>query len=204
MAAGIRLQFRKDLIEAVILIGGDAAVHRALLPENLREFSRIDSLDARQAVFLHKLQKRHIRAEIARLACRLVHNQRVHPRPVRLTVVKTDAVIADQRIGHTYRLSRVRRIRKNLRIAGHCRVEHDLADDIPVRTDPPSRKNCSVFEYQKCFHRFPLFIRLCPCENCCRPTPHRTLLRHAAAQHRHSSRCSRVPSVSGSTGRAAD
>ncbi len=71
--------------------------------------------------------ERHPRAPARRERAGFLHDEAGQPRPPRLDVLRVDAVVADQGVGHADHLSPVRRIGEDLLVAGHGRVEHDLA-----------------------------------------------------------------------------
>ena len=67
-------------------------------------------------------------------------------RPPRFDVLGVDADVADVRVGERDDLARVRRIGQDLLVAGHRRVEDDLADREPGRADRHAAEHRAVGE----------------------------------------------------------
>ena len=72
-------------------------------------------------------------APVARHRRLVADDEAGHLRRARLDVVRRHAVVADLRAGHRDDLPGVRRIGQHFLIAGHARVEHDLAARFAVR-----------------------------------------------------------------------
>ena len=128
-SAGIRLEFRQDLVHLIVFIGCDHTVHRALLPQEFGQRAGINSFNPGHVVFFKERMQRHVRTEIAGNRAGFPDNERVRPGALRFHVFRTYAVIADERIRHADSLPRVAGIRQNFRIAGHRGIENNLAHD---------------------------------------------------------------------------
>ncbi len=57
-----------------------------------------------------------------------------------------DSIVADQRIRHRDNLAAIRRICQHLLIAGHRRIETNLADGRPDRAKRFTVKDAPIFE----------------------------------------------------------
>ena len=77
--------------------------------------------------------QRALRAPVARHRRLLAHDEAGHLRRARLDVLGRHAVVADLRARHRDDLSGVGRIGQHFLIAGHARVEHDLAARLAFR-----------------------------------------------------------------------
>lgn len=65
----------------------------------------------------------------------LAHDEAGDPALARLVVVKVNAVVADERVGHGNDLTEVGRVGQNLLIACHAGVEYDLTDALSFVAD---------------------------------------------------------------------
>ena len=73
-------------------------------------------------------------------------------RPPRFHVLLVHSVIADQRIGHRHNLPFVRRIGEYFLVAGHGRVETNLAARRRARPKTFAVTDRAVFQSQNRFH----------------------------------------------------
>ena len=73
----------------------------------------------------------------------------------RFDVLGVDADVADVRIREGDDLARVRRVGQDLLVAGHRRVEDDLADRVPRRADRAPAEDAAVGERQQRGRRRP-------------------------------------------------
>ena len=65
----------------------------------------------------------------------LAHDKARDPALAGLVILKIDAVVADQRVGHGDDLAVVGGVGQHLLIAGHAGVENDLADALSLVAD---------------------------------------------------------------------
>ena len=70
------------------------------------------------------------------------------PRAGGFPVLGVDAVVADLRVGHRHDLTVIARVGQDLLVAGHARVEDDLAVDFAPGAEGPAREHRAVFERQ--------------------------------------------------------
>src|SRR5438046_9964626 len=68
---------------------------------------------------------------------------------MRLDVVLVDPVVADHRIGHGHDLSAIRRIGEDLLVAGHGRVEDDLAGRLADGAERAAAEDPPVTEHEE-------------------------------------------------------
>ena len=107
--------------------GDDAAVLRAALAQDARQLARVDVGDA-DDVRLAQISRQILRAApVRREARQIADDEPGGENAPRLRVVGIDADVADVRIRQRDDLTRIRGIGEDLLVAGHRRVEHDLA-----------------------------------------------------------------------------
>ena len=92
------------------------------------------------------LAQRPIRAPVAGHRRLVADDEARHLRRPRLDVVRRHAVVADLGTRHRHDLTRVRRVGQHFLIAGHARVEHDLAARFAFRAGSGAAKPRAVFE----------------------------------------------------------
>ena len=110
---------------------------------------------------LHNLFQGFFSPEIGRLFIVFPDDQSADSRHFRFIVVSTDAIVANQRIGHNNGLPGVGRIRKDLLITNHGSVENHFNDFFRIVTETESIEFGSIFQDD-------LFIIL-PNHNCFLP-----------------------------------
>ena len=71
------------------------------------------------------------------------------PRLARFVVVRVDAVVADQRIGHADDLTTEGRISADLLVAGHRGGEDDLAGGVGLGAESAAAKDAAVGQGQR-------------------------------------------------------
>ena len=84
---------------------------------------------------LEVLVERYLAAPVGRVFAHLAHDEAGNPALAGLVVVKVDAVVADERVGHGNDLAEVGRVGQDLLIAGHAGVEYDLTDALSFVAD---------------------------------------------------------------------
>ena len=131
---------------------GNESVHRAAHAQFFGQRPRVNALNAGNAVFLQIFRQRKIRAPVADDRRQFADDKTGDVRPPRFHVHVVDAVIADERIRHRDDLAFVGRVGEDFLVAGHGRVETDLAARGGARAKTLSVKNRAVFEGQNCFH----------------------------------------------------
>ncbi len=97
--------------------------------------------------------ERAVGAPVAGQRRRLAHDEAGHARRLRLGVAGRHAVVADVRRRHRDDLAGVGRIGQHFLIAGHARVEHDLAARFAGRAGGDAAIPGAIFESQSCVHR---------------------------------------------------
>ncbi len=135
----------------VVEIGrGQHALHRASFPRVPDQGTCVDPFDTDDPLFLEKSRQRPTRAMIAGPAGKLANDKPANPGPPALGVGRAHAIVADLRVSHRYDLSVIRRIGQDLLIAGHARVENDLAVAFAPCSKRLPRVNRAVFQRQLC------------------------------------------------------
>ncbi len=127
---------------------GDNPAHGPLLADVPHEPPRVDALQTDDAVGPQVLIERPAASPVARMRAVLLDHEPAYKRPAALHVLVVRAVVADQRIGHRHDLLVVRRIGEDLLVAGHGRVEHDLAHAGARRPKGPALEAGPVFQQQ--------------------------------------------------------
>lgn len=140
----------------------DRSEHHSVLPEFLRERTRVDAGDPRNAVLLHPILQGALRVPMTERIADIRHDDRAHVDVLAFEVfAETElverflghAVIADERIREDQNLSDVTGIRHRFRIPDHARVENDLAVGIAFRTKRPTRESRAVSQDKFCHVR---------------------------------------------------
>ena len=134
-------------------LGRNEAFQRAANAKACGQRPRVNSLDARNAVFIQIFGQRRIRSPVADHGREFTNHKTRHVRPPRFHVLVVHSVIADQRISHGYNLPFVGRVGEDFLVAGHRGVETNL----PARRDARAKTFAviyrAVFEGQNRFHR---------------------------------------------------
>ena len=123
-------------------------------PERSRRVSARVSMsdDGDDAVGDEVVAQRALGAPVARHRRLVADDEAGHLRRARLDVLRRHAVVADLRAGHRDDLSGVGRIGQHFLVAGHARVEHDLAARFAFRAGGGAAEPGAVFQCQNCFH----------------------------------------------------
>ena len=92
-----------------------------------------------------------LRAEVTHPAAELADHESADPGAAAFGILLVDPVVADLRVGHRHDLAVIGRVGQDLLVAGHARVEDDLAIDLapapnaqPVNTVPSSSASFAV------------------------------------------------------------
>ena len=76
----------------------------------------------------------------------LPHHEAAHLHCPRLEIVRIDAVVPNEGIGHRDDLSGVGGVCEHLLVAGHAGVEHNFSRDVPARAEGLAFKGRAVGE----------------------------------------------------------
>ena len=125
-------------------LGGDACPHGSASAEVAGEGTRVDALNALDAVFFQISGKVGIRAPIADDRAEFFDHEAAHLRLVALHIDVIHAVISDFRIGHRHNLAAIGRIGEDFLIAAHRGVEANLASGRALRSERLAMKNPSI------------------------------------------------------------
>ena len=105
--------------------------------------------DARHVPATQEGVERLLRAPVARHVAELLHDEGRQIRPRRLVVLGIHADVPDLRVGHRHDLPGVGRIRQDLLVAGHARVEADLAARDALRAEGGAPVHGAVGERER-------------------------------------------------------
>ena len=122
--------------------------------------SRVEIGDGDDVVADEIVVEGAVRAPVARERRRFPHHEAGHMRRLRLGISRRHAVVADLRRGHGDDLPGIGGVGQHLLIAGHARVEHDLALGFTVRTRGDAAEPGTVLESQNGVHVFVYGLRL--------------------------------------------
>ena len=122
------------------------SLHGPAFPRQPDQGAGVDPLDADDAVLLEIVGQRTGRAVIADPAAQLADHEAADPGPPALGILGVDPVVADLRIGHRHDLTVIRGVGQDLLIAGHARVEDDLAVALTAGTKGRAREYRAVLE----------------------------------------------------------
>ena len=103
-----------------------------------------------------------LRAEVARFAAQLADDKAPQRQPAALDVFEIDAVVADQRVRHRDDLPAIGGVGEDLLVAGHARVEHDLAEDFPLRAKAGTGVDGAVGQRKFCREGHAFFCSRAP------------------------------------------
>ena len=82
--------------------------------------------------------------EIGRLTAHLANNNPPERGSTRFLIIRINSVVANQRVGHHHHLPIVGGIGKNLLVAGQGRIEDNLSNRLPIRTNRDPAQNGSI------------------------------------------------------------
>ena len=130
----------------------DGRPHHAFFPNMPHQRPRRHARNTDDALILQ------ISAEIAAVTpaadnrTKRADNKASRPDARRFGIFEVDAGIADMRHGHSDNLSAVGRIGQNFLVAGHGRIEDDLAGLNPLRAKAFAGENPSIFQSKRGLH----------------------------------------------------
>ena len=125
---------------------GKDAFHGALAPQPTDEHAGVDTLEADDAPVFQIGVQIAARAEVAHPAALFAHDESGQMRLTAFMILVVDAVVADFGVGHRDDLAAIARIGQDFLIAGHRRVEADLAFGFAFGAKGRSGQHGSVFE----------------------------------------------------------
>ena len=131
----VSLHFRNGLLIRLKALGVNNAVHNALASQLAGQTAGINAGQTDNLLRLEVLVERYLAAPVGRVFAHLAHDKAGNPAFAGLVVVKVDAVVADERVGHGNDLTVVGRVGQNLLIACHAGVEYDLTDALSFVAD---------------------------------------------------------------------
>jgi hypothetical protein len=140
---------RLTLIEAT---REDPTPHRAPIADVADERTCVDAADRRDAVVREPVEPPAgpVGAPGGGIVDGLAHDHCAGVHAARLHRFRAHPVVADHRVGEGDDLAVVRGIRDRLLVAGHCRVEHDLAAGGRLRGHALAVEAGSVLEQDEC------------------------------------------------------
>src|SRR4029453_17447208 len=107
------------------------------------------ALDAHDAMLAQVVIERHPGPPARRERAGFLDDEAGQPGPARLDVLRVDAVIPDQRVGHAHHLTAIRGIGEDLLVAGHGGVEDHLAVGLAGRPEGFSPEDAAVGEREQ-------------------------------------------------------
>ena len=119
-----------------------------MLADVERQGAGVDAVNAGHVVRLEIVVQAPFAAPVAGLG-QIADHETGQEKPARLGVLGIDAVVADLGRREHDELAGVGRIRENLLVAGHPRVEDDLAQRVPRRAEGDAAKDRAVVQRQK-------------------------------------------------------
>src|SRR4030095_12369412 len=109
----------------------------------------VDALDAHDAMLAQVVVERHPGPPTRRERAGFLDDEAGQPGPARLDVLRVDAVVPDQRVGHAHHLAAIRGIGEDLLVAGHGGVEDHLAVGLAGRPKGFSPEDAAVGEREQ-------------------------------------------------------
>ena len=141
--AGLRLGDEAGVVE----VGRrDDPLHRPPLAREADQGAGVDPLDAQHVVLGQVGVERAAGAVVADQAAQLADDEPADPGASALGVLGVDPVVADQRVGHRHDLAVIGGVGEDLLIAGHARVEDDLAVGLTPGAERPPREDRAVLQ----------------------------------------------------------
>ena len=131
----VSLHFCDGLLVRFEALGVDDAVHDAFAAQLAGQTAGVDAGETDDLLRLEVLVERYLAAPVRRIFAHLAHDKAGNPAFAGLVIVKVDAVVADERVGHGNDLTVVGRVGQDLLIAGHAGVEYDLTDALSFVAD---------------------------------------------------------------------
>jgi hypothetical protein len=136
----------------VEVAGGDDALHGPGQPDVAGQGAGVDLVDAQDASRAQEVGQAAVGAPVAADAARLADDVARHVDALALEVLRVDAVVAHQGVGHGDDLAAVGGVGEDFLVAGHGGVEDDLAFSLSLAGEGSAREGPAIFECQKCPH----------------------------------------------------
>ena len=127
-------------------VGADHGAECALLPDVPGEGARVHAGDREHAVLGEPVQPRLPRGAVVAVVGELPRDDGAGVRLARLVAVGVGPVVAVHRERVGDELAAVRRVGGDLLVAGHARVEHELAADRPGSGESLPAEDAPVLE----------------------------------------------------------
>ena len=115
----------------------------------------VDAFDTDLVMLVEKIRKGFGASPVAGKVLIFLDDEGFHLNGGGFQVVIVDTVGPGQGIGHGHDLALIRRVRQDLLIPRHARVEDDFAQSAPLTGKGVPAKNCTIFEQQDRFLAFP-------------------------------------------------
>ena len=133
----------------VVRFRGENTPHGAGHSDTPGQGAGVDSLDSERFMGLQKLLQALARAPVARRVLMFPDDESFQMDSCRLHILRVDSGVSDERAGHHHDLPLVGGVGKDFLVAGHPRVENDLAQDfaLPGKDIPPV--NTSILQDQQ-------------------------------------------------------
>ena len=127
----------------------DDAFLGAVIAQVSGERAGVDGLDADDSVAAQVRLEAQPAAPARRDRGGLLDDEAVHQGPPGLDVFRVQPVVADERVGHGHDLAAVRGIGEDLLVAGHGRVEDDLAGGLADGAQRLTAEDTAVAQDEK-------------------------------------------------------
>ena len=136
----------REQMSRIQVLGGDSRLLCAKVAQMHGQRTGIDTLDGNNAVLLQKLGQALLGRPVTWLIAHVVDDKTTQVQNVSLHDRRINAVVAYLRISQRDNLAGVTWIGDNLLVAGHRRVENNLAEGLSASTTAPPLEGCSIFE----------------------------------------------------------
>src|SRR6267143_2762585 len=111
--------------------------------------ARVDGLQPHEVVRLQIIVQADAAAPRRRAGRGFLDDEAVGPRSVRLDILFVAAVVADHRVGHGHDLAAIRRIRQDLLVSRHGRVENDFTAGFPGGAKSATAEDAPVAQHEQ-------------------------------------------------------
>src|SRR2546421_1954615 len=111
--------------------------------------ARVDGLQPHEVVRLQIVVEADAAPPRRRAGRGFLDDEAVGPRAVRLDVLFVDAVVADHRVRHGHDLAAIRRIREDLLVSRHGRIEDDFTASFPGGAEGAAAEDAPVAQHEQ-------------------------------------------------------
>src|SRR3989440_7772570 len=111
--------------------------------------ARVDGLQPHEVVRLQIVVEADAAPPRRRAGRGFLDDEAVGPRAVRLDVLFVDAVVADHRVRHGHDLAAIRRLRKDLLVSRHGRIEDDFTAGFPGGAEGAAAEDAPVAQHEQ-------------------------------------------------------